>query len=200
MTVGPSGRALGVACAGLVGAAALLWGGSAAAWFSVTPPGRSSIELTGAELTAVPGAAALLALAGVAALVATRGPLRRGLGAVLAAAGAGAGTVAARVALADPFAAEASPALPPGTSLDALRGLPLDVTPAPLLAVAGAAAVALVGAFVLLREPRLASVGGGYGRRTQRAAQLDPDRAAWQELDDGHDPTVGPGPSRPESG
>jgi hypothetical protein len=94
-----SARPLLVACLGLAGAAALLWGGSAAVW--------SQAELTGSQehpwLTGV----ALLALAGVAGMVATGGVLRRLVGVVFVLVGAG-----TAVASAGDLAAEtAGPAL-----------------------------------------------------------------------------------------
>lgn len=202
MSTGPgpartgSGRRLGVACAGLGAAAALLWGGSAGVWFTVTPPGRPPVELAGSAVSSVPGAVALLALAGVAAVVATRGPLRRVLGGLLALAGGAAATATGRRLLGDPFAAGARasglPQLPPGVSVDALRGQPVDVSAVPLAAVAGAVLLLAVGLFVLLSEPRLAHLGARYGTPRTPQAELDPDRAAWRELDAGGDPTVDP--------
>lgn len=124
-------RALVVACAALVGSAALLWGGSS------TVPWLTGI--------------ALLALAGVAAVVATGGVVRRVLGALLGGVG---GVVAS------------------------LSGH--------WLGAAGGVVLLGVGAFVLVREPALPR----YGARGDRAADVDPDLAAWQELDEGHDPTA----------
>ena len=46
--------------------------------------------------------------------------------------------------------------------------------------------------FVLLSEPRLAHLGARYGGPRTPGAELDPDRAAWRELDAGGDPTVDP--------
>ena len=193
-------RSLGLVCAGLAGAAALLWGASVAVWYTVTPPGRALIELTGAEVSAVPGASALLALAGVAAAVATRGPLRRAIGALLAVAGGAAAAVGVRGLLAHPFAvdvpASGLPQLPPGTPVELVRGQPVELTAAPLLVLAGAALLLAAGLFVLLAEPRLAHLGARYGTRRERRAEPDPDRAAWLELDAGRDPTLGPGPPR----
>jgi uncharacterized membrane protein (TIGR02234 family) len=191
-----SGRRLGVVCAGLGAAAALLWGGSSGVWFTVTPPGRPPVELTGAAVSAVPGAMALLALAAVAGVVATRGPLRRVLGGLLALAGGVAAAATVRRLLGDPFAADAPasglPQLPPGVSVDALRAQPVDVSAVSLAAVAGAVLLLAVGSFVLLSESRLAHLGARYrGQRTPQA-ELDPDRAAWRELDAGGDPTVDP--------
>jgi hypothetical protein len=77
-------------------------------------------------------------------------------------------------------------------SVDALRGQPVDVSAVPLAAVAGAVLLLAVGLFVLLSEPRLAHLGARYSSRRTPQAELDPDRAAWRELDAGGDPTVDP--------
>lgn len=195
-----SARLLGVACAGLAVAASLLWGGSAGVWYTVTPPGRAPVELTGSAVSAVPGAMALLALAAVAGVVATRGPLRRVLGALLALAGGAAAVATVRRLLGDPFAADVPASAlpqPPGVPVDALRGQPVDVSAVPLAAVAGAVLLLAVGLFVLVREPRLAHLGARHGSQRTPRADLDPDRAAWGELDAGGDPTVDPADRRP---
>jgi uncharacterized membrane protein (TIGR02234 family) len=187
-------------CAGLAGAAALLWIGSALVWYAVRPPGRPPVELTGAQFSAVPGAVSLVAVAAVAAVVATHGVLRRGVGLLVCVAGAGVGWVAARVLRADPFAAgtpvSRSPGLPVGATAESLRGQPIDLTATPLLTAAGAALLLVVGLFVVVRESRLAYLGARTAGRPERRTEPDPDRTAWQELDAGRDPTVDLTPSR----
>jgi hypothetical protein len=192
-------RPLGLVCAGLVAAAALLWGGSVAVWYVVPLPGRPAIELTGAEVSAVPGGVALLALAGVAGVVAARGPLRRTVGLLLGAAGVGTVLIAVPALLTGRFAAGAAglPRPPVGLPVDALSGQPADPTIAPLLSVAGAALLLAIGLFVLLGEPRLAYLGARYGAARRHTGGLDPDRVAWHELDAGRDPTVGRSFDRP---
>jgi hypothetical protein len=160
-------------------------------WFTVRPPGRPPVALTGAELSAVPGALALFALAGVAAVVATRGPVRRAVGLLLGSAGIAAGAVVGAVSFGPPEAgagrASGLPPLSPESVVErAVAG--------PAMAVAGAALLLAVGLFVLLREPRLARLGARYDRAGSAGRALDPDRAAWRELDAGRDPTVDPGP------
>jgi Tryptophan-associated transmembrane protein (Trp_oprn_chp) len=166
------GRALGVACLGLAAAAALLWGASAVVWYRGTAtghPGATGGVTDGA--TAMPSLAgvALLALAGIAAAVATSGLIRRALACLLGFAGAAVAVFAVVDLLAPPA---------PG------------VTGAPLLAVAGGAALVGVGVFVLLREPRIARLGTRYAAAGARQTMADPDRAAWVALDEGRDPTV----------
>ncbi len=194
---GSGSRALWLACAGLGAAAVLLWAGSATIWYVVAPPGRSPVELIGSRVSAAPGGTALLALAGVAALVAAGGLLRRAVGLLLALAGFLTATIAVQALLGNPFATDAPdsalPQPPPGVSLAALRHQPTDTTWAPLLATAGAVLMVGVGVFVLLREARLPRLGARFGARPggrPRRAELDPDRAAWQELDAGRDPTL----------
>jgi hypothetical protein len=167
-------RALLAVCVGLAGSAALLWGASATTWFRIAgPPGRPATESTGADVAPSLTGFALLALAAVAALVATAGPLRRVVAALLVLVGAVVGVVVVQAALD-----------PPGAAGAATR------TAAPLLAVAGAAALLAVSVFVLLREPRLPRLGARYAAPGARRVEMDPDRAAWQALDAGTDPTA----------
>ena len=49
-----------------------------------------------------------------------------------------------------------------------------------------------LGVVVLLGEPRLPRFGARYSTGAARPAELDPDRAAWQDLDAGRDPTTDP--------
>jgi hypothetical protein len=181
-------RLLGVACAGLGLAAVLLWAGSATVWYRVLPAGAAPVELTGAQVAPWLGGTALLALAGVAGVVATGGVLRRLVGVLLGLAGVGVLLFGLRALLVDPYATDAPavslPEPPAGVDVAELRFQPTDGTGAPLLAVAGAVVLLAVGIVVLVRE-----------RRVER----DPDRAAWQELDEGRDPTVAP-PEVPPGG
>lgn len=171
------GRALGVACLGLAGAAALLWGASAVVWYRGAATGHPAAATAGATgggtdgATAMPSltGVALLALAGIAAAVATSGWIRRALACLLGVAGAAVAVFAVVDLLAPPA---------PG------------VTGAPLLAVAGGVALVAVGVFVLLREPRMARLGTRYAAAGARPTMADPDRAAWVALDEGRDPTV----------
>lgn len=198
MTAGRNPRLLGTACAGLVASAAALWGASEAVWFRVssTVAGRAGqlVDFTGAQVRPSFGGVALLALAGIAGVVATAGPLRRAVGGLLALAGAAVAGAAVLSLLVSPFAADSGslPAAPPGVAVDALRHAPTTTTPAPWLAVLGGVLLLAVGLLVLVRERRLPRLGARYAAPGARPAPTDPDRAAWQDLDAGRDPTDRP--------
>jgi uncharacterized membrane protein (TIGR02234 family) len=193
-------RQLHTACAGLAVSAGLLWAGSATVWYRVARADAAPVELTGAQVAPWLGGTALLALAGVAGVVATGGLLRRLVGVLLASAGGGVLAYGLRALLVDPCATDAPasmlPQLPPGVGVDTLRHQPAEATAAPLLVVAGAAVLLVVGVLVLVRERRLPRLGARYAAPGERRVERDPDRAAWQELDEGRDPTVDPA-SRP---
>jgi hypothetical protein len=70
-------------------------------------------------------------------------------------------------------------------------------TGAPLLAVAGALVLLATGIVVLVRERRLPRLGARYAAPGGRRVERDPARAAWEELDEGRDPTVDPPGARP---
>ncbi len=201
MTGRPGPRVLGGACAGLALSAGLLWAGSATVWYRVSRLGGPPVELTGAQVAPWLGGIALLALAGVAGVVATGGLPRRLVGVLLALAGAGVLVSGVLALLSDPYATDASaaslPQPPAGVTVDELRYQPTDATGAPLLAVAGAAALLAVGVVVLVLERRLPRLGARYAAPGERRVEPDPDRAAWQELDEGRDPTVDPAEAPP---
>jgi uncharacterized membrane protein (TIGR02234 family) len=192
----PSPRALGVACAGLALSAVLLWAGSATVWYRVLPAAAPPVELTGAQVAPWLGGTALLALAGVAGVVAAGGVLRRLVGVLLGLAGIGVAAFGLRALFSDPYATDAAaaslPQPPAGVTVDDLRYQPTEATAAPLLAIAGAVALLAVGIFVLARERRLPRLGARYAAPGERRVERDPDRAAWEELDQGRDPTVDP--------
>jgi uncharacterized membrane protein (TIGR02234 family) len=192
---------LGAACAGLALSAVLLWAGSATVWYRVMPPGAAPVELTGAQAAPWLSGTALLALAGVAGVVAAGGLLRRLVGVLLGLAGVGVLLFGVRALLVDPYATDASaaslPQPPAGVTVDELRYQPTDTTGAPMLAVAGAVLLLAVGIVVLVRERRLPRLGTRYAAPGERRVELDPDRAAWQDLDEGRDPTVDPAEAPP---
>jgi hypothetical protein len=181
-----SPRLLLAACAGLAVTAALLWGASALVWYRVTPAGHAPVEFRGAQMAPSLTGVALVALAGVAGLVATGGMVRRVVAGLLGVAGVAMAWTGVRALTRTAATIDGAPA-----SLPAPGGPPaLAITPAPLLAVAGGVVLLAVGAYVVLREPRLSRLGARYAAPGKRPAPVDPDRAAWQDLDAGRDPTV----------
>ena len=113
------------------------------------------------ELTGI----ALVSLAGIAGVVATGGVLRRVVGVLLGVAGlVEAGSTVTRWA---------------GGSAG------------PYLALAGALVLVAAGAVVVLREPLLPRLGAHYAAPGRRREPVDPDRQAWEDLDEGRDPTLG---------
>jgi uncharacterized membrane protein (TIGR02234 family) len=189
-------RLLAAICAGLAVAAGLLWAGSATVWYRVAPAAGAPVELTGAQVAPWLGGTALLALAGVAGVVASGGVLRRLVGVLLALAGAAVLVAGVAAQFTEPYATDAPaaglPQPPAGVSVDALRYQPTEVTAAPLLVVVGAVALLVVGGLVAARERRLPRLGARYAAPGERRPERDPDRAAWQELDAGRDPTADP--------
>lgn len=184
------GRRLALTCVALLAGAGALAGASALTWYAADVPaaGRLPVRVAarGGDVLAGLDAVALLAVAGVAAAVGLAGVSRRVLGGALVAV-AGWLTVALVGTVTSP---------PTGTDLAALPGAPagagtptdVTATAAPLLAAAGVALLVAAGLVLLVAEPRLARLGARYGGATRRV-EADPDRAAWDALDAGRDPT-----------
>jgi uncharacterized membrane protein (TIGR02234 family) len=198
-------RRLAVLCLALLVAAAALEGAARLAWFTagVDAVGRGTVTVTATGADLAPGltGVALLAVAAVAAAVALAGVTRRILGGLVAVAGAWAGVTVAGTVLAPPTP----------TALAALPGAPAGGTPAagsaavhagPLPAAAGAVLLLVAGVALVVAEQRLPRFGARYAARdttrsTAPTAALDPDRAAWDALDAGRDPTTGPAADHP---
>lgn len=191
------GRRLAWVCVALLAAAGALAGASALAWYIADVPavGRAPVRVVarGADVVAGLHAAALLAVAAVAAVVALAGAARRVLGAVLVLVAAWLTWALARAVAAPPTGTEiaALPGAPAGAGIPAGPAAPIEVaaTAAPLLAGAGVLLLATAGLVTALREPLLARFGARYATAGARRAELDPDRAAWDALDAGRDPT-----------
>lgn len=183
-----SRRGLGLACLGLAAAAGLVGGASALTWYTVTPAGRAPVGFTGAQVSPSLAGFALVALAGVAALVATGGIVRRIVAGLLAVAGAVVAWTGVVALTRTAYTLGGLPAdLPPAATSSPPA---LDITAAPWLAVAGGIVLVAVGTVVALREPRLSRLGSRYAAPAARRVEVDPDRAAWQDLDAGRDPTA----------
>lgn len=188
-------RRLATACAALLAAAGALAGSAALPWYTaeVPAPGRAPVHVVarGADLLAGLQATALLALAGVAAAVALGGVARRALGGVLVLAALWLGGAVVGVVVSPPDAAAiaALPGAPAGAGL----AQAVTRTAAPLLAAVGVVLLAAAGLAFAVRERHFARLGARYGRAKATAPrETDPDRAAWEALDAGRDPTVDP--------
>jgi uncharacterized membrane protein (TIGR02234 family) len=190
--------AVSLAAVALGGGLALVASGRA--WITVhvdRPPPLPdlSVGLTGRTLQAAVPGLAVVALAGVIALLATRGLARRIVGAVIALAGValaiaafGAGSVSsgeARRLVADTRT---------GTALDPTAPLRLASHPIwPVLAVVGAVLVVAGGVLAALGWTSGTGLGRRYEAPTTAAgppAVGESDLALWQRLDRGDDPTA----------
>ena len=212
-------RRLTAVCAALLGGAAALEGAARLAWYTagVDAVGRGTVPVTatGADLVPALTGVALLAVAAVAAAVALAGTARRLLGVVVAAAGAWIGVAVGGLLLAPPAPADlaALPGAPAGGT--AVAGS-LALRPGPLPAVLGVLLLVAAGITLAAAERRLPRLGARYAARPPAAtatstaavrADADPDRAAWDALDAGRDPTTDgpaagevPGPTRTDDG
>ena len=189
-------RGLALCTVALVLAAALLWVASGLVWYRVTAqvPLRGPVPVTFTGSQAWPPVLGLapLALAGVAALLALAGPVRRVLGLLVAALGIWVVVASVRAVIGphpgvlDP----GYPAPPQGVTLDALRDQPLASTGAPWAAAAAGSAMVAAGVWVCLRERDLPRFGARFTVGHDRPRQPDQDRAWWDALDGGSDPTV----------
>lgn len=122
-----------------------------------------SAPLTGDDLTPVLTPLALAVLAGTVAVLATRGPGRRLIGALIALCGVGAAAAALTAA---------------GTN-----------TVWPYVATAGAVLMTAAGVLAVLRGGRWGGMSGRYDRPGSSAARPADDRSLWDALDRGDDPT-----------
>jgi uncharacterized membrane protein (TIGR02234 family) len=128
---------------------------------------------------------ALVGLAGVAALPATRGFGRRVVGLLIAASGVGIVAVLVR-ALVDPAAA-----LSRAPVVDAHFGS-VDLGPWPYVALLGALLLAAAGILVVLRSRSWLAMSTRYDAPAQQHRDREP--SLWDSLDRGEDPTTeGPG-------
>jgi uncharacterized membrane protein (TIGR02234 family) len=172
----------------LVGAALLLLATSRT-WlslrFGAAPPlpGRV-VRATGAEV--VPGvrARALLGLAGVAALPATRSWGRLAVGALLALAGGLAGALLLRALLDPTAAAGRTEALRYDLHFSSAPGLGAW----PYVGLLGAALLLAAGALTVARGRTWTALGASYDAPTAAAPVKEP--SAWDALDRGVDPTA----------
>jgi uncharacterized membrane protein (TIGR02234 family) len=191
------GRLLLVLSLALAGGAAALEGAARLAWFTagVEAVGRGTVDVTatGADLLPALSGVALLALAAVAAAVAVAGLPRRVLGVLVAAAGGYVGVMVVRLLVSPPSPADLAdlPGAPAGGTTVAGS---VASHPGPLLAALGAVLLITAGAALVVADRRLPRLGARYSARPEQAA-TDPDRATWEALDAGVDPTLEAGDS-----
>jgi uncharacterized membrane protein (TIGR02234 family) len=193
----PPGRLLGLLVVLLLVAAAVLWGSSRLTWVSqtvesATGPRTSTADGAGAEPILVPWA--LLCLAAVGGLVATAGWGRRVVGTLVAVAGLWA-VLRGATGLVAPTAHALPVGVRPGD-----RPLPAEAVAAgPLLGVLGGLIMLVAGLLTVRWAAALPRMGARYDApggvaSTERRTPADPDRALWEALDEGRDPTGEPGP------
>jgi uncharacterized membrane protein (TIGR02234 family) len=179
---------------GAVGAAVVLlasgqiWAGGAAA----VGGGSLLLEAEGGDVTGVPTALAVVALAALVAVFAVRGTGRLLVSALLALSGAGA-ALAAFLGASDSAALDEQAAKATGDA--AATAGALTHTAWPHVAVAGGLLI-LVASLLALRYGRSwPAMSGRYERdgspRPRKAVVVDPDRPEdlWKALDRGEDPT-----------
>ncbi|WP_187414367.1 TIGR02234 family membrane protein [Nonomuraea sp. PA05] len=144
---------------------------------------------TGGDLSPALTPVALAGLAGVVAVLATKGVGRRLVGALLALCGAGA-AVATWTALGD---ANVTGWLREQNVMQGAADLPWQAALLwPVVAAAGAALMAAGGVVAIARGGRWAGMSARYDRGAGNAepkAQVNEDRALWDALDRGDDPT-----------
>lgn len=168
-------------------AALLLFGSSASRWAQGTgrrPAGSSFVtvhaSVTGRSVAGVIEAVALLALAAVVAVPATRGRGRLVVG-VLAGAGGIAGAVGA-VGSRSSARAQVLHRLPVGAMV--------STSPWWMVALAGALLLAAVGVVVAVRGPSWSALSSRYEAPAARRERLPAgDAGTWDALDRGEDPT-----------
>lgn len=187
---GAARRELGAAVLLVLAGAVLLLVSTAGDWVTgvqvqPAPLPSAPVAVSGGEAAGPVRALALVVLAGVPALAATRRTGRTLVGVLLALAGVAAGAAALRV-LGDPAAVVAA-----GVE-------DVAVTSRPLLAVAGAVVTAVAGAVVAARGRRWAALSQRYDAPSSAAGRTAPDRSGpgegpelWDAIDRGEDPTRG---------
>ena len=178
-------RGLVVAVLLCLAGAALLLLATSRTWLSVTsaavpPLPARTVTVEGAMLAPGVRALALLGLAGVAALPATRAWGRLAVGALLALAGGLAGVLVVRVLADPPGAIDAADVHLTG-ELPGLGGWPY-------VGLLGAALLLAAGVLTVVRGRTWSALGSTYDAPTAPAAAKEP--SAWDALDRGVDPTA----------
>lgn len=174
---------------------ALLAAGRTWATATAADPGAPAVTVavTGRELAPAVSALALVGLAGIVAVPSTRGVLRRLVGAVLAAAGAG--IVVASVAVGRDAASAVLSPLASRLGVTRVASAATTTTPWWLVAVVGGALLLVAGAATALRGPRWSGMSARYdapaGSGLQPSVVDRSSAGVWAALDRGEDPTAG---------
>lgn len=183
---------------GVLGAAVVLIA-AGKTWQQGTAPfagGGMPVQVSGHQVTGVPGALALVGLAALVAVFAVRGAARLVVAGLLALCGAGA-LAAALLALGDTAALDAAAATASGLTRTSVTG---ESTSAwPVVSAAGSAFVLLAGVVALFRSPTWPGMSSRYDRgtapkaarpgRTAPGADEERPEDLWKALDRGEDPT-----------
>ncbi|MFI6450638.1 Trp biosynthesis-associated membrane protein [Streptosporangium amethystogenes] len=173
-----------VAC---VAGAALVLLAAGRDWFTVTY-GTREVAVPAAELAPALGPAAWAALAAVVAVLATAGVWRRVVGAVMALCGAG--VVAASWWGSGASAALRISAAQAPAVVDSVPRVASAVV-WPIVASAGGLLLLAGGVTALLRGGRWPGMSDRYNRRGSAPVESAPsERALWDALDEGTDPTI----------
>jgi uncharacterized membrane protein (TIGR02234 family) len=184
-------RELTLADAGcaIAGAAALFAAGRRWAHYVVVGGGHVNGGPSGHDVAAGASALGLVVLAGVVALPATRGWLRRAVGLVVLAAGAGTIALAAHV-LADPRAAGSFSGYVGFFSYSGDPKIALRATGWPWVDVGAGALALVVGGFAMLRSGGWPAMGRRYESGGKAARPASDAASMWDRLDHGDDPTA----------
>jgi uncharacterized membrane protein (TIGR02234 family) len=150
---------------------------------AAAPLPSKAFAVDGAKLAPGVRALALVGLAGVAALAATRRRGRVAVGVLLVAAGAGIAAVVIR-ALVDPDAAVRRA----GPFVDVLLAPGQELGRWPYVAVLGAVLIALAGLLVVVRGRHWTSMSARYDAPAEK---VHGEGSLWDALDRGEDPTDG---------
>ncbi|MEZ0071804.1 Trp biosynthesis-associated membrane protein [Planotetraspora sp. GP83] len=155
-------------------------------------PGSARVALSGSELVPFLTPAALAGLAATAAVLATRGLPRRLIAAVIAlcgvavVAGSWTGTRAETIAKVAPEHVTVAMTASGGAVAPSLAWL------WPLAAMAGGVVLVAAGAVAVVRGGRWPGMSGRYDRRSRGRTrrQVSGERALWDAIDEGADPTT----------
>lgn len=149
-----------------------------------------TLRVHGSDVSGALPALAVLALAGIAGVVATRGRVRQAVGVLLVLAGAG----VVVVTLTSSLGAALDEAARTASGVTSARASDASTTAWRWAALLGGVLVATAGALTVAGGRRWPALGGRYERR------VDPALDAWAALDRGIDPTLDVPGTMPPSG